>query len=325
MHSFHDLSLTFKQRFDTRHFPVSPESLYDPAQYMLQLGGKHVRPVLCLMANELVNTISDDAYHVANAIELFHNFTLIHDDIMDKAPLRRGMMTVHEKYGDSTALLAGDVMLVAAYESLNRIKSQYLQKVLSLFNVTARQVCEGQQLDMDFSKKRGNDNAVSFDQYVNMIELKTSVLLAASLKMGAIISGAGEGNQQNLFEFGKHLGLAFQVQDDYLDVFGDPGKFGKQQGGDIVANKKTFLWLHVIDVANKEQLLELESSASKQPKEHVELVTRIYKECNVDAWAMELKEKYYQQAMHYLEDVAITSSRKIHLADLAKHLLNRDT
>jgi geranylgeranyl diphosphate synthase, type II len=232
MHSFLELSKLFEDKFNTRHFPAHTETLYNPAQYILGIGGKRIRPVCVLLGNELFDEITEDAYHAATAIELFHNFSLIHDDIMDKAPVRRGMETVHIKYGESTALLAGDVMFVKAYEYLNKIQPANLQKVLHLFNITASQVCEGQQLDMDFEKK----DMVSFDEYVNMITLKTSVLVAASLQLGAIMGGAGAGSQQHLYEFGKNLGIAFQVQDDYLDAFGNPDKFGKLVGGDILAN-----------------------------------------------------------------------------------------
>ena len=217
------------------------------------MGGKRIRPILCLMGNELFDTINPDAYTVATAIELFHNFTLIHDDIMDKAPLRRGMQTVHEKYGEPTALLSGDVMLVVAYDYLNKIKSNHIHKIIQLFNKTAKQVCEGQQLDMDFEKQE----TVHLSDYLKMIELKTSVLLAASLQLGAILGGAQEGNQRHLYEFGKNLGMAFQVQDDYLDAFGDPEKFGKQVGGDIMSNKKTFLMIHAMEAGSKTQVNEL--------------------------------------------------------------------
>src|SRR6201995_5086347 len=235
MHSFKELTAEFSNHFNTSHFPKEPQSLYAADEYFLNLGGKRIRPVMCLMGNELFDEIKTDAWEVATAIELFHNFTLIHDDIMDKAPLRRGMQTVHEKYGEPVAILSGDVMLVVAYDYLNKIHSSHLHKIIELFNTTAKEVCEGQQLDMDFEKKE----RVSFDEYLSMIELKTSVLLAASLRMGAILGGSGEGNQDHLYAFGKNLGLAFQVQDDYLDAFGDPVKFGKQVGGDILANKKT--------------------------------------------------------------------------------------
>ncbi len=208
---------------------------------------------MCLMGNELFDEIRPDAWELATAIELFHNFTLIHDDIMDKAPLRRGVQTVHEKFGEPTALLAGDVMMVVAYDYLNKIHSSYLHRIIEIFNQSAKEVCEGQQMDMDF-EKRGK---VSLDEYINMISLKTSVLLAASLKMGAILGGAGEANRNHIYEFGRNLGIAFQVQDDYLDAFGDPDKFGKQLGGDIKSNKKTFLMIHALEMAPATQVKEL--------------------------------------------------------------------
>jgi geranylgeranyl diphosphate synthase, type II len=194
LHSYKELSHLFEQRFNVRQFPEQPEKLYDASQYLLALGGKRIRPVMCLMGNEMFDTIKEDAYHVAAAIELFHNFTLVHDDIMDRAPLRRGMQTVHMKFGESTALLAGDVMLVTGYQSLNKVHIDFLPAVLSLFNKTAKEVCEGQQLDMDFEKMP----EINFDDYVRMITLKTSVALAASLQLGAILGGAGLGNQGHL-------------------------------------------------------------------------------------------------------------------------------
>jgi len=320
VHSFQELSQLFEEKFNVRHFLKAPVSLYDPSQYILSLGGKRIRPVMCLMGNELVNKINPDTWHVATAIELFHNFTLIHDDIMDKAPLRRGMETVHNKYGEATALLAGDVMLVVAYDYVNKINIDYLQKVIRLFNKTAKKVCEGQQLDMDFEKRE----KVSFDEYVTMIELKTSVALAASLQLGAILGGAGEGNQQHLYEFGKNLGIAFQVQDDYLDAFGDPEKFGKQVGGDILSNKKTFLSIHAMEVATAGQLKTLADINNSNDLSKVEKVLQIYKDTNADAWAKELKDKYYKVAMYHLEEIAVLSKRKKPLMELAEYLINRE-
>lgn len=320
MTSFHEFLQQFEERFNVRHFPDAPTSLYDPAQYILSLGGKRIRPVMCLMGNELVNKINPDTWHVATAIELFHNFTLIHDDIMDKAPLRRGMETVHHKFGESTALLAGDVMLVVAYDYVNKINKDCLQKVMRLFNKTAKEVCEGQQLDMDFESRE----KISFDEYLNMIELKTSVALAASLQLGAILGGAGEGNQQHLYEFGKNLGIAFQVQDDYLDAFGDPEKFGKQVGGDILSNKKTFLSIHAMEVASAEQLKALADLNNGNEIYKVERVLDIYKATNADAWAKELKDKYYKIAMYHLEEIAVLSARKKPLIALAEYLINRE-
>jgi geranylgeranyl diphosphate synthase type II len=320
MQSFTALSQIFETSFAIRHFPEHTLSLYDPAQYILQLGGKRVRPVAVLMGNELFDEIHPDAHHVANAIELFHNFTLIHDDIMDKAPVRRGLATVHTKFGESTALLAGDVMLVKCYEYLNKLKLPSFHKIIHLFNTTAAQVCEGQQLDMDFEKRE----MVSLDEYVNMITLKTSVLLAASLQLGAMLSGTGEGNQQHLYEFGKNLGIAFQVQDDYLDAFGDPSTFGKQVGGDILANKKTFLMIHAFEVADDGAKKKLQQLMEHNEPGKVEKVLQIFRDCKVDDWANQLKEKYLQTALQHLEDIAVVSKRKEPLKELALYLIQRN-
>lgn len=320
MQSFASLAAQFDTHFSVRHFPEHTPTLYNPAQYILGIGGKRVRPVAVLMGNELFDAIIPDAYEVATAVELFHNFTLVHDDIMDKAPLRRGMQTVHIKYGESTALLAGDVMLVTAYEYLNKVKGNYLQPILSLFNQTAKEVCEGQQLDMDFEQR----DTVTLDEYVNMIGLKTSVLLAASLQMGAILGGAGEGNQQHLYQFGKNLGIAFQIQDDYLDAFGDPEKFGKQVGGDILANKKTFLLIHAQEVADAAQQAELAELLAGNAPDKVTRMLDLYRACGVDAWASELKEKYLQTALQHLEDTAVVSVRKQPLVELAGYLITRE-
>lgn len=320
MQSFELLSQKFGLHFDQRHFPAEPASLYEPNEYFLRLGGKRIRPVLCLMGNELVDDIKEDAWHVATAIELFHNFTLIHDDIMDKAPLRRGMETVHTKFGDNTALLAGDVMLVAAYEHLSKIDPAILPAIMRLFNQTAKEVCEGQQLDMDFEKMEN----VQLAEYLKMIELKTSVLLAACLKMGAVLGGAGERNQNLLYEFGRKLGIAFQVQDDYLDAFGDPQKFGKQVGGDIMANKKTFLLIHTLEVASASQRTELYTLIKNNPADKVEKVLQLFRDCKVDEWALQLKDRYLDEAFTHLEDIAVLSKRKQPLKDLADFLVKRD-
>jgi geranylgeranyl diphosphate synthase type II len=321
MYTFEELSNLFNQKFNTEHFPSEPASLYEPNRYFLQLGGKRIRPVLCLMGNELFDEIQNDAWDVATAIELFHNFTLIHDDIMDKAPLRRGTETVHEKFGDSTALLAGDVMLVAAYEYLAKISGKYYFSIMHLFNKTAKQVCEGQQLDMDFEKAA----TVKFDDYLNMISLKTSVLLAASLKMGAVLGGAGERNQNLLYEFGRKLGLAFQVQDDYLDVFGNPEKFGKQLGGDIKSNKKTFLLIHALEKGTVRQREKLQQLLKGNGENKVQEVISLFVDCKVDKWANELKEKYITEAFMHLEDIAVLSKRKEPLKQLAFYLTQRES
>lgn len=320
MLSFEQISEEFAKKFAEKHFPENPASLYEPAEYFLGIGGKRLRPAMCLMANELFGTINPDAYHVATAIELFHNFTLIHDDIMDKAPLRRNMETVHKKYGESTALLTGDAMIVKAYEYLNRINPSQIQRVIFHFNNAARQVCEGQQLDMDFEKL----DHINLDDYIRMIELKTSVLLAASLKLGAILGGAGKGNQDHLYEFGRHLGIAFQVQDDYLDAFGDPSKFGKLVGGDIMANKKTFLVIHALEACEGSTREEFKNLMKGNDPDKVGKVLALFRECGVDTWATGLKDKYINKAEYHLEEVAVSSVRKESLRNLVRFLIQRD-
>jgi geranylgeranyl diphosphate synthase, type II len=320
MQSFESLLKQFAEKFSQRHFPAQPASLYEPNEYFLKLSGKRIRPVLCLMGNELFDEINPDAWYTGAAIELFHNFTLIHDDIMDKAPLRRGMQTVHSKYGENTAILAGDVMLVKAYDYLNKINTSYLHAVLSLFNKTAMEVCEGQQMDMDFEQIE----TVGLDDYLKMIELKTSVALAASLQVGAILGGAGERNQNLVYEFGRKLGIAFQVQDDYLDAFGDPQKFGKQVGGDILANKKTFLLIHALEVASPENKNTLQQLLKTNDADKIQQVLTIYRESGVDEWALQLKTKYLDEALTHLEDVAVLSKRKEPLKELAQFLVQRD-
>ncbi len=319
MHSFKDLSVLFSKHFDKNHFPSSPNNLYEPCNYFLQIGGKRIRPALCLLGNELFDEIHIDSYHIATAVELFHNFTLVHDDMMDAATLRRGMQTVHTKYNSNVALLSGDVMLIKAYQYINKIQPQYLQSILQLFNKTAIEVCEGQQLDMDFE----NQTQVSLNEYIKMIELKTSVLLAAALQMGAIIGGASEGNCNHLYQFGLSLGIAFQIQDDYLDAFGDPEKFGKQVGGDIKQNKKTFLLLHSLEVANKTQKTSLTDLMKNNPPNKVEEILKIFTECNVQEWTKNLKQKYFDLALQHLEDIAVVSFRKKPLIELAHYLIDR--
>jgi geranylgeranyl diphosphate synthase type II len=320
MHTYKELVEIFTVHFAVSHFPKHPATLYEPGEYFLQTGGKRIRPVICLMGNELFDNINPDTYSVATAIELFHNFTLIHDDIMDAAPLRRGIETVHSKFGASTALLSGDVMMIKAYEYINKIKPVYINRILSLFNKTAREVCEGQQLDMDFEKQE----TVVMSDYIHMITLKTSVLLAASLELGAILGGASEFNCRHLYEFGKHLGIAFQIQDDYLDAFGDPEKFGKDKGGDIRQNKKTFLLLYALEVASVGQKEELKRLIANNDDDKVEKVLQIFKDCKVVDWVKQLKQKNLETALQHLEDIAVISLRKKPLIELAELLIQRE-
>jgi geranylgeranyl diphosphate synthase, type II len=321
MFSFKELTQLFEEKFRQQQSFNGSTTLDQAINYFLELGGKRIRPVMCIMGNELFDDINPDAWHVSNAIELFHNFTLIHDDIMDKAALRRGKATVHSKYGETTALLTGDLTLVCAYEQLNKVDNKYLRKIMALFNKTARQVCEGQQLDMEFEQKED----VQMDEYINMIGLKTSVLLAASLQMGAILGGASLGNQQHLYEFGKNLGLAFQVQDDYLDAFGDPQKFGKEIGGDIRANKKTFLLIRALDVCNAAQKQRLQELLKQTATDKVEQVLSIFKECGVDEWARAFKLEFMNKALTHLDDIAVLAKRKEPLRELAEYLMQRES
>ena len=237
MKTLQELQILIKKELNTINFPNKPKNLYDPIKYVLDIGGKRMRPILTLMAHQLFNSEIEKSVKAAVAIEVFHNFTLLHDDIMDEAPLRRGVKTVHEKWDKNSAILSGDTMLVQSYNLLMSVEDTYLREVLNTFNKAAKEVCEGQQLDMDFE----NREDVSILEYLKMIEYKTSVLLAASLKIGAINGGATIEEANHVYEFGKNMGIAFQLKDDLLDAYGDPGNFGKQIGGDIISNKKTYL------------------------------------------------------------------------------------
>jgi geranylgeranyl diphosphate synthase type II len=289
---FQELSQQFSVYFDKNHFPDQPETLYGAASYMLGDGGKRIRPVLCLMGNELFVPITPDTWKIAVGLELFHNFTLIHDDIMDKAPLRRGKATVHVKYNESTALLAGDVLLMRTYEYLNEAKLNHVQHLIRILNKTGREICEGQQMDMDFERTI----SISPDQYMQMIELKTAVFLAASLQMGAIMAGAKDADQEHIYAFGKNLGLAFQVQDDYLDSFGNPEKFGKQKGGDILANKKTFLLVHALENAGSPEKQIIEDLILSAGDDKVEKMIQLFRISGADQSAEAAKQHYMTMA-----------------------------
>jgi geranylgeranyl diphosphate synthase type II len=318
---FQELSQEFSSYFSKKHFPAHPETLYGAASYMLEDGGKRIRPVLCLMGNELFGPIQQDAWKIATAVELFHNFTLIHDDMMDKAPLRRGKPTVHAKYNEPTALLAGDVMLLQSYEYLSETDPKNIQTLIRLLNKTGREVCEGQQLDMDFE----GTVSISAGEYLHMIELKTAVFLAYCLRMGALVQGAGEEDQENIYAFGKNLGLAFQVQDDWLDSFGDPEKFGKQKGGDILANKKTFLLVNAIEKAGPEAKTAIQKLLISTDPDKVERMIGIYRESGVDLAAQAVKKNYMEKAYSHLDAIHVPDVRKTALRELAAYLLERDT
>lgn len=320
MQSFAALVTAFEERFSAKlPFPAAPANLYDPCRYLLAIGGKRVRPVVCLMAAELFGDINEDAWHAAEAVELFHNFTLIHDDIMDKAPLRRGQATVHHKYGLTAGILSGDVMCIFAYDALAKA-TRALQSMMQVFNRTAIEVCEGQQLDMDFESR---DN-VTIEEYIHMITLKTSVLLACSLKMGALTGGALGDNANKLYEFGKNMGIAFQLQDDYLDAFGESDKLGKQNGGDILANKKTFLLITALAEANADQRAAINELLAGNAPDKVQRMLELFSATGADKACRAAVAHYSELAFAGLEDVAIPTARKEPLRQLAAMLLERD-
>jgi geranylgeranyl diphosphate synthase, type II len=317
---FQELSKEFSSYFNKNHFPDQPETLYGAASYMIEDGGKRIRPVLCLLGNELFGSIQQDTWKIAAALELFHNFTLIHDDIMDKAPLRRGKPTVHAKYNDSTALLAGDILLLRTYEYLNEAKLNHVQNLVRILNKTGREICEGQQMDMDFEKAV----TISLAQYLYMIELKTAVFLAASLQMGAVMGGASEEDQEHIYAFGKNLGLAFQVQDDFLDSFGNPEKFGKQMGGDILANKKTFLLVHAFENAGPAEKKIMENLIISSSIDKIEKMLELFQASGADQAAETAKKQYMEKAFTHLEHISVAPENKTALKELADYLLERE-
>lgn len=297
-----------------------PENLYLPIEYTMEFGGKRIRPILLLISYQLFNDNIERAFSPAKAIELFHNFTLLHDDIMDKAPLRRGKITVHKKWNNNIAILSGDVMMIHAYQLLAKVESKHLKPILNVFNKAAIKVCEGQQWDMDFESK----DEVPLMDYIKMIEFKTAVLLAASLKIGAILADAKEKDQKHLYEFGINMGIAFQLKDDLLDVFGTSKLFGKKIGGDILANKKTFLYLKALqisDVSTKLKLKKLYTSADEYDTK-VDKVKNIFVDLNIKKHTLDLMKEYYIKAMKHLD--AIDSDKKSPLIDFADKLMQRD-
>lgn len=306
---------------------IPPAELYEPVRYMLSLGGKRIRPLFVLLAANLFNGETEDAIPAALAIELFHNFTLVHDDIMDNAPLRRNQPTVHQKWNASTAILSGDVMMVKAYQMIG--KSKKYDALLPVFSEMAAKVCEGQQWDLNYEKL----NAISVTQYFKMIELKTAVLIAVSMKIGALIGGASEKDAQTLYEFGKNTGIAFQLQDDLLDVYGEEKKFGKQSGGDIISNKKTFLLLKAVELSainpyKKEELaqwLSFRPTNEKESKEKVEAVKSIYDFVNVKGIAETEILTFHQKAVSCLHTIIADENKKKNLCDLTSKLLARES
>lgn len=324
MQSIENYKTVFEEYLFQGHFTQEPKGLYEPVNYILKLGGKRLRPLLALMGCHVFADDFRQALPVAMAVELFHNFSLIHDDIMDEAPLRRGNPTVHSRFGLNSGILSGDVMLIYAQQYLLDAGDATLSaRLLKSFNRCAIQVCEGQQWDVDFERM----SEVSIPQYLHMIEYKTAVLLACSLEMGAMTAGASDSDLHHLYEFGRKLGIAFQLQDDLLDTFGDAGKFGKKTGGDIVQNKKTFLILKALELADanaRTNLLRLMNTPTADEPSKIREVTHMLQQLEVPLLAKEERNLYHQQAIGHLDQVAAPEARKSTLYQLAEFLLDRD-
>ena len=303
-------------------FDSNPTELYDPVRYILQLGGKRIRPALTLMACSVYNDAVHQAIKPALAYEVFHNFTLLHDDIMDNSAMRRGKKTVHEKWNPNIAILSGDAMLILSYRILSESGDEHLKNLFQIFTSTALQVCEGQQWDMNFENRMD----VSVEDYLKMIELKTAVLLAASLKSGAITGGADNLESDLMYEFGRNLGIAFQIRDDYLDVYGDPKVFGKKIGNDILTNKKTFLLIKALELSegkSDEELNRWLTRENFEPRKKIKEITKIFTSLEIDRISLEIAEKHYDKALQYLERLNVSPERKIPLIDFSRNLIER--
>jgi len=323
MFTLENLQQIIKDNIEELNFNQSPKELYDPINYILDLGGKRLRPALCLLACDMFDGEIQQALNPALGIEIFHNFTLLHDDIMDEAPIRRGKQTVHLKWNPNVAILSGDTMMALAYEYVMKTPKEVLQEVFSVFNQTAIEVCEGQQYDMNFE----TDKKVSISDYLNMIRLKTAVLLAGSLKIGALIGKANKKDAENLYLFGENLGIAFQLKDDLLDAYSDEEKFGKKTGGDIVTNKKTFLYLKAFELADgktKESLADYFNGNFADPVKKIIGVKEIFQKIEVDIATNKEIDNYYQRALSYLDKVNTTQDKKSELLKFADQLKQRD-
>ena len=323
MESFKDYSRMLEEGLKKVSLGSKPDTLYDPVKYILDIGGKRVRPVLALMACSSFDSNPNLALKAALSIELFHNFTLIHDDIMDSANTRRGKETVHKKWGVNSGVLSGDVMLIMAYQLLENYNSKTYLELNKLLNKTAKQVCEGQQMDMDFELKSN----VEFEEYIKMIEFKTAVLLGCSLKMGAIIADASKEDQEFIYQYGINLGLAFQFQDDYLDAFGQQNKVGKKIGGDILENKKTVLFHMAIANSNKsqkEKILELYSSKENSSEDKINKITSLFIETKADKSSLELVDQYTKKAIKLINCLSFNQTKKNDFINFSNSLMKRD-
>jgi len=302
--------------------PGNPASLYEPVTYMMGMGGKRIRPVLTLIANEMFEGNLNEAIKPALAMEMFHNFTLVHDDIMDRSELRRGNLTVHKKWDQETAILSGDVMLVLAYELLNKTNLEKLPEVLNVFSATAKKVCEGQQLDMTYE----STDDVSLDQYIGMIGKKTASLFAGSLKIGALVAGCGAGDAENLYQFGHYAGIAFQIQDDILDAYGKAGQWGKTKGEDIASDKKTFLAVKAFELAQGDILDELKSLAGNKELDRKSKISRtisIFNKLSINGKAEDARDSYFNMALGCLDRIEGREEGKQTLKEIAGTLINR--
>ena len=317
--SYHETFVKYLEAYVT---PKEPTTLYEPIHYILELGGKRLRPILTLMTAEIFGCDYKKALDAALSIEVFHNFSLVHDDIMDDAPLRRGQETVHEKWDVNTGILSGDAMLILAYQLFENYEPTVFRDLARLFSKTALEVCEGQQYDVDFETR----DDVTIAEYLKMIEFKTAVLVGAAMKMGAIVAEASQECQNAIYDFGRNLGIAFQLQDDYLDAFGDPKTFGKQVGGDIIENKKTYLYLKALEFSNRKDRLELEHLYGVSPSdstEKIETVTQLFiSSGSAEATKREI-ETYTKKAFSVLEPLKISEANKKALRDFGNDLMNR--
>ena len=321
MHTIFELQELLENAIRKVEYPAHPAKLYEPLSYIMRLGGKRIRPVLVLLSSEMFNSDVTIAIEAALAIETFHNFTLIHDDIMDNAPLRRGNDTVHVKWGVNNAILSGDVMMVEANKHLTNLDTKILKASLNCFNTTAQGVCEGQQLDMEFEQRAD----VTIPEYINMIRLKTAVLVGGSMKLGAIVGGAQAEDAELLYTFGENFGLAFQLQDDILDVYGDPLKFGKQVGGDIISNKQTFLLLKLKELASAEDLEKLNGQLSNTDfPTKIQVLTSLYNKYKIRELAVMEMQESLNTAFAALERVNIGEEKKSALTQLSRSLIDRE-
>ena len=323
MKAIEQYQITINEFIAANKFSKFPQELYEPLDYIMALGGKRMRPVMVMMACDLMNGKMEEAVHAAMAIETFHNFTLIHDDIMDNAPVRRGKITVHEKWNVNTAILSGDVMLIEAYALLMKYENDLLRSILNIFNKSAIEVCEGQQIDMNFESRMD----VGMSEYIHMITLKTAVVLGASLEVGALIAGVSKKQAQHLYEFGKNMGIAFQLRDDYLDLYADPEKFGKQVGGDVIANKKTFMLIKALELANDNDAIELNKwlqAATFNASEKVEAIKNIFDRLAIPQLLNDAVTHYADLAWKEFAQIEASLEKKEMMADFMNGLLARE-